>query len=232
MKTLAIIPAYNEEGNLGPLLEKMNHYEIDVLVINDCSTDDTLNVCKSYGVRHIDLPNNLGIGGAVQAGYQYAQKYNYDIAIQIDGDGQHNPEFISTLIAPILNNEADMVIGSRYITKEGFQSSFFRRMGIKHFSTLIKILFRKSITDPTSGFRACSKSVIHLFAKRYPSDYPEPETIVTLLRRRLKVTEVPVIMNSRANGISSINKLKAVYYMLKVSLAILIDFFRDHKEIV
>lgn len=231
MKILAIIPAFNEEGNLGSLLEKIKKFDVDVLVVNDCSSDRTLEICKDSGVKFIDLPNNLGIGGAVQSGYQYAERNDYDIAIQIDGDGQHNPEYISKLIAPILEKEADMVIGSRYITKEGYQSSVFRRMGIKHFSYLIRLLCGKTITDPTSGFRACSKSVIKLFAYRYPVDYPEPETIVTLLRNQYNVLEVPVVMNSRENGASSINKLKAVYYMFKVSLAILIDFFRDHKEI-
>lgn len=232
MKILVIIPAYNEEGNLGDLLEKMEQFETDVLVVNDCSTDRTVDICKRYAVTYIDLPNNLGIGGAVQTGYQFAAKYDYDIAIQIDGDGQHNPEYIFDLIAPIVNKKADMVIGSRYIAKEGFQSSFLRRVGIRYFSGLIKILLKKSITDPTSGFRACNKSVIHFFAKKYPTDYPEPETIVTLLRNKLKVIEVPVIMNNRENGTSSINKLKSVYYMIKVSLAIVIDFFREkNKEI-
>lgn len=230
MRILVIIPAYNEEGNLGALLETMKEYDTDVLVINDCSTDGTINVCKMHSVKYVDLPNNLGIGGAVQTGYQYAAKNDYDIAIQIDGDGQHNPEYISQIITPIVESQADLVIGSRYLTKEGFQSSVTRRMGIKHFSTLIKLLFNKRITDPTSGFRACNKSVIHFFAQKYPTDYPEPETIVTLLRNKLKVVEIPVIMNARENGVSSINKVKAVYYMVKVSLAILIDFVRENNK--
>lgn len=232
MKVLALIPAYNEEGNLGALLRKLHEFDIDVLVINDCSTDKTIEICKQHSVEFIDLPNNLGIGGAVQTGYQFAANNNYDIAIQIDGDGQHNPEYIPIIIEPIIAEKADLVIGSRYISKEGFQSSFVRRMGIRHFSRLIKLLLKQTITDPTSGFRACNKSLIHFFAKKYPSDYPEPETIVTLLRNKKKVIEVPVIMNSRENGSSSINKIKAVYYMIKVSLAILIDFFRvSNKEI-
>lgn len=230
MKILAIVPAYNEEGNLNSLLEKLRQYNIDILVVNDCSTDNTLDICERHLVSYVDLPNNLGIGGAVQTGYKFAARYDYDIAIQIDGDGQHNPEYISDLITPIINNEADMVIGSRYIAKEGFQSSIFRRMGIKHFSNLIKLLLQTKITDPTSGFRACTKSVIRLFAQSYPADYPEPETIVTLLRQRYKVVEVPVIMNSREKGASSINKVKAVYYMFKVSLAIVIDFLRVEKR--
>lgn len=165
MKVLAIIPAYNEEDNLGPLLEKLKRFEIDTVVINDCSTDRTIDVCGKYNVTCINLPNNLGIGGAVQTGYRYAVKHNYDIAIQIDGDGQHNPEYVKNLIEPIINHEADLVIGSRYIDKKGFQSSVIRRIGIKHFSNLIKILLRICITDPTSGFRACNKTVMHFFAQ-------------------------------------------------------------------
>ncbi|GGG19293.1 glycosyltransferase family 2 protein [Paenibacillus aceti] len=233
MKKLAIIPAFNEEGNLGVLIEKFKDIDIDILVINDCSTDKTIDICKKYGVKYIDLPCNLGIGGAVQTGYKYAASNNYDIAIQIDGDGQHNPHYINDLVSPIINEQADMVIGSRYIAKEGFQSTFIRRVGIKYFTRLIKLLLKKRITDPTSGFRACNRRVIEFFSGKYPSDYPEPETIVTLLRNELKVVEVPVIMNSRESGVSSINKIKAVYYMIKVSLAILIDYMRDNnKEII
>lgn len=233
MRILVIIPAFNEEGNLGALIKKFKDIDVDILVINDCSTDRTADVCKRYNTKHIDLPCNLGIGGAVQTGYKYAANNNYDIAIQIDGDGQHNPHYISELIAPIINGQADMVIGSRYITREGFQSSFIRRVGIKHFTRLIKLLLKQNITDPTSGFRACNSRVIQLFSENYPTDYPEPETIVTLLRNELKVVEVPVIMNSREYGVSSINKIKAVFYMIKVSLAILIDYFRENnKEIL
>ena len=230
MKILVIVPAYNEEGNLGALLKELDKHAINVIVINDCSTDRTINICKQHQAEYIDLPNNLGIGGAVQTGYQFAANNNYDIAIQIDGDGQHNPEYIQRVIEPIIAGEADLVIGSRYISREGFQSSLIRRVGIKHFSYLIRMLFKKNITDPTSGFRACNRSIIHFFAKTYPTDYPEPETIVTLLRNRLRVVEVPVIMNSRENGISSINKVKAFYYMVKVSLAIFIDYLRENNK--
>lgn len=231
MKVLIIIPAFNEEGNLGELINVVRSYGHDVIVINDCSTDNTLEVCKRHSINHIDLPNNLGIGGAVQTGYQYALIHEYDVAIQIDGDGQHDPTYISSLIKPILEKRADLVIGSRYISKEGFQSSLIRRIGIMHFSFLIKMLFNKKITDPTSGLRACNKSVIKLFASNYPIDYPEPETIVTLLRKKFKVIEIPVKMSSREHGTSSINKIRAVYYMIKVSLAILIDFMRKKETI-
>lgn len=227
MKVLAIIPAYNEEESIGDLISRFIDYtDVDVLVVNDCSKDGTSKICKRGGVNVIDLPCNLGIGGAVQTGYRYAKLHGYDIAVQVDGDGQHNPEYISKLIQPIVNEEADLVIGSRYLEKNGFQSTVLRRIGIKYFSFLIKTLKRKRITDPTSGFRACNHSVIELFAERYPIDYPEPESIVYLLRNDFKVREVPVIMNERAGGESSIKAFKTIYYMIKVSVAIFIDTLR------
>jgi glycosyltransferase involved in cell wall biosynthesis len=231
MKVLAIIPAYNEEESIGELLFKFLEYgNIDVLVINDCSEDDTSRICKENGVNVIDLPCNLGIGGAVQTGYRYAKKAGYDIAVQVDGDGQHNPQYITQLIEPLIKEEADLIIGSRYLEKHGFQSTILRRVGIRYFSYLIKVLKGRNVTDPTSGFRACNKSVINLFAERYPIDYPEPESIVFLLRNNFIVKEVPVIMNERISGESSIKDLKTVYYMIKVSLAIIIDTLR--KQVV
>lgn len=230
---LVIIPAYNEEKNLSSLIKDIHSLEdkrINVLVVNDCSTDGTLNVCNHLGVPTVNLPCNLGIGGAVQTGYKYALKNGYDIAIQVDGDGQHKPEYIKMLIEPLLNSEADMVIGSRYLTKKGFQSSLIRRIGISYFSKLLLLLTSQKITDPTSGFRACNRTVIEVFAKRYPTDYPEPESIMYLIRNKFKVKEVPVIMQARIEGESSITSLKSIYYMIKVSMAILID--RMRKQIV
>lgn len=227
MKILAIIPAFNEEENIGKLLSEFLKYDnIDILVINDCSKDDTSRICKNNGVNVIDLPCNLGIGGAVQTGYRYAKKAGYDIAVQVDGDGQHNPQYITQLIDPILKGEADLVIGSRYLERNGFQSTVLRRLGIKYFTFLIKALKRKYVTDPTSGFRACNRSVIELFSDQYPIDYPEPESIVFLLRNNCRVKEIPVIMNERIGGESSIKAFKTVYYMIKVSLAIIIDTLR------
>lgn len=228
MRTLVIIPAYNEETNISSLIESLNDIDllIDIVVINDCSTDNTSSICKKMGVSVIDLPCNLGIGGAVQTGYKYAREQGYDIAIQVDGDGQHKPEYIRALIEPIIKGEADMVIGSRYIDKKGFQSTWLRRVGIHYFSKLIKLLTKQTVTDPTSGFRACNKQLVNLFAQRYPKDYPEPESIVFLRRRNFRLTEVPVVMQERFGGISSINPLKSVYYMIKVSIAILIDILR------
>ena len=163
----------------------------------------------------------MGIGGAVQTGYKYAKLHNYDIAIQLDGDGQHNPEYISELVKRVVEG-ANLVIGSRYIKMEGFQSSSARRMGIRFLRFLCKILTGKTITDPTSGFRACDKRVIEIFCNRYPRDYPEPETLINLLTQGRTVEEIPVVMNARENGVSSIGMRKSIYYMIKVSLAMIL----------
>ncbi|XJZ28583.1 glycosyltransferase family 2 protein [Bacillota bacterium Lsc_1132] len=227
MKILAIVPAFNEEEGLKKVAVQFKKIDfVDILVINDCSKDHTSEMGRKLGFNVIDLPCNLGIGGAVQTGYKYAWENGYDIAIQVDGDGQHNPSYINDLINPIKDGKADLVIGSRYLKKEGYQSSFMRRIGISYFSFLIKLLEKKIITDPTSGFRACNRRVIEQFSIRYPHDYPEPESIVYLLRNHFHIAEVPVIMNERFGGESSITSFKSVYYMIKVSLAIFIDNLR------
>lgn len=226
MKTLVVIPAYNEGKNLGKLLTTFgkNFPEYDVIVVNDCSTDNTLYVCKEHGVPVIDLPVNLGIGGAVQSGYRYARYKGYDAAVQVDGDGQHNPEYISRLLAE-LENGSDLAIGSRFLSAEGFQSSALRRFGIRYFSRLIYLFSGQRIKDPTSGFRACNSKAIRLFAADYPRDYPEPESIVNAAKHGLKVSEVPVVMTQRLEGKSSITGARSLYYMIKVSLAIIITSF-------
>lgn len=228
MKILAVVPAYNEEESIESVVRSLRavNLPVDVLVVNDCSGDRTSYLCKEIGVACIDLPCNLGIGGAVQTGYKYAQKHQYDIALQVDGDGQHDPEYIRQLIQPLLDDQADMVIGSRYIDKLGFQSSWTRRIGIRFFSWLIRILTGVKVSDPTSGFRACNKNVIDLFAARYPQDYPEPEAIMYLKRKSYRLAEVSVQMSGRTGGKSSINPIKSIYYIIKVSLAIIIDRFR------
>ncbi|NLV35936.1 MAG: glycosyltransferase family 2 protein [Clostridiaceae bacterium] len=234
MKTLIIIPAYNEAKNLVPLLDRIRIAcpDYDVVVINDCSTDNTLAICKKYRAHVIDLPVNLGIGGAVQAGYKYARYKHYDAAVQVDGDGQHNPEYIKLLVSE-LENGANICIGSRFISKEGFQSSLIRRLAIRYFSGLIQLFTGLYITDPTSGFRACDTKAISLFASDYPRDYPEPESIVSAARNKLSACEIPVVMNERKEGKSSITFVKSLYYMIKVSLAIVIASFssRRHTEV-
>ena len=227
---LVIIPAYNESESIIGTIEaiKKKAPEYDYVVINDCSIDDTLEICRRNGYECIDLPVNLGIGGAVQTGYRYAAENGYDIAVQIDGDGQHDPAFLSRMEKVLFDHGADMVIGSRFIENEGFQSSFARRMGISYFTKLIRFLTGAQITDPTSGFRMVGKELVELFAQDYPWDYPEPESVVEVLLLKKKVVEIPVIMKERQGGISSIQTRRSIYYMIKVSLAILFAKFRKH----
>ncbi|BDF17144.1 glycosyltransferase, group 2 family protein [[Clostridium] scindens ATCC 35704] len=230
MKRLIIIPAYNEEQNIVNTIESIKREVkgFDYIIINDCSVDCTKEICEQNRYNIINLPINLGIGGAVQTGYLYAYENNYDVAVQVDGDGQHNPEFLETMAEYLLNHRLDMVIGSRFIEKKGFQSSITRRIGIKFFSLLIRLLTGKTITDPTSGLRMAGKRVIALFAKDYPRDYPEPESVVAILRRGYNVKEIPVVMKEREGGKSSISFRKSVYYMVKVTLALLIERIRKY----
>lgn len=224
MKTLVIIPAYNEEESIRQVIASVDgvYPDVDYLVVNDCSKDSTLEILKDGNYRYLNMPLNVGIGGGVQSGYLYAVEHGYDIAIQMDGDGQHNPEYIPDLIAPILRGEADMVIGSRFIEKKGFQTSFLRRLGINWIRGIIKLCCGVRVTDTTSGFRACSKRMTKFFSDNYAQDYPEPEAIVSAAIHRYKVMEVPVVMNERMGGESSISGLKSIYYMIKVSLALVI----------
>ena len=227
MKKLVIIPAFNESGSIEKTISDLtsNAPGFDYLVVNDCSTDNTLEILKKNKYEHISLPVNLGIGGAVQAGYMYAYNNGYDIAVQFDGDGQHNASYLDEMVKKLEETDSDMVIGSRFIEHEGFQSSGVRRVGIKFFTGLIKILTGKKITDPTSGFRMVNRRLISLFAKDYPKDYPEPESEVTIISKGYKVEELPVVMNEREEGVSSISMINGVYYMIKVSIAILIARF-------
>ena len=226
MKILLIIPAYNEEENILSTCKKITKFnnDIDFIVIKD----STEKILLENNLNHINLVNNLGIGGAVQTGYKYAYENDYDIAVQFDGDGQHDISYISNLIKPIIENEASMVIGTRYLDKSEskFQSTFMRRLGSKIISFFIKLCTGKKITDPTSGFRAVDKKIIKEFAKDYPTEYPEPESIVSILLKKYKVKEIPVNMNERQGGESSIRFFKTVDYMLKVPLAIIIDSTR------
>ncbi|MDY5580193.1 glycosyltransferase family 2 protein [Porcincola intestinalis] len=231
MKKLIIIPAYNESEAILSTVETIRREapDFDYLVVNDCSTDSTKQILEEHRLNFLDLPVNLGIGGAVQTGYMYAYRHGYDMAVQVDGDGQHDPAFLKTMADHLENHHCDMVIGSRFIRKEGFQSSRARRLGIQWFSWLIRRMTGVTITDPTSGLRMVGRKGMELFSKDYPRDYPEPETIVTLLNRKLKIEEIPVIMRERQGGTSSINLKKSVYYMVKVSLAILFERSRKNK---
>ena len=206
-----------------------NAQGFDYIIINDCSTDDTKKICDEHNFNYIDLPINLGIGGAVQTGYLYAKNNGYDIAVQVDGDGQHDPSFLDTMAKELTENKLDMIIGSRFIDKEGFQSSGMRRMGIKFFTFLIKILTGEKVTDPTSGLRMVGANIIDEFAQDYPKDYPEPESIVAILRKDMKIKEIPVRMRERSGGVSSISIKRSVYYMVKVSLAIILECLRGRR---
>lgn len=228
MKRLIIIPAYNEEASIENTIIQIQKEapEFDYIVINDCSTDRTGKICEENHFPVIHLPVNLGIGGAVQTGYLYGVYNGYDEAVQIDGDGQHDPAYLLKMAEYMEECHADMVIGSRFIEKKGFQSSGIRRIGIRYFTGLIRILTGKKITDPTSGLRMVNREVMSFFAENYPKDYPEPESVVAILRRGKKVEELPVVMKERSGGVSSISPKKSIYYMIKVSLAILVERMR------
>ena len=225
MKKLVIIPAYNEEASIvNTVQDILDHAPgFDYVVINDCSKDRTLQRCRENGLNVIDLPVNLGIGGGIQTGYRYAVEHGYDVAVQFDGDGQHDASYLQAMADRLERDDLDMVIGSRFIENEGFQSTGLRRFGINFFKFLIKLLYGGTITDATSGMRMCSRRVMEEFSVDYPQDYPEPETVARLLRKKYKVQEIPVVMRERSAGTSSINPAKSVYYMIKVSLAILVE---------
>lgn len=224
-KILVIIPAYNEEESILNVVNRLKRAcpQVDYVIINDCSTDNTVQICKKNNLNYIDLPINLGIGGGVQTGYRYAVSNQYDITIQMDGDGQHDPTYIETIVTPILNGQADMVIGSRFIEKnDGFQSSFMRRLGITFLKWLLFLCCGIKINDTTSGFRACSKELTNFYSLNYAQDYPEPEAVIAAVLTGFKVKEVAVKMNEREGGTSSIHHFKTIYYMIKVSLSIIV----------
>lgn len=204
--------------------------QADILVVNDGSKDNTSRKAKTAGAKVIDLPYNLGIGGAMQTGYLYAKENGYDIAVQVDGDGQHDPSYIKELIEPIINNSADVVVGSRYISKTNYKSSVFRRMGMIFFSFLVSTLTNQKFKDTTSGFRAVNKEVINYFSNHYPVDYPEVDVLIRLKKRNFRIAELPVEMYKRQGGKSSITTFRSLYYMLKVSLAIIIGTLRSSEE--
>lgn len=222
MKVILVIPAYNEEESLEAVVSKVKAAGYDYIIVNDGSTDSTAHICEVNGFHFLDLKENLGIGGAVQTGHIFAYEHGYDVDIQFDGDGQHDLSCIPNLLEGIAHG-ADIVVGSRFLEKvDGFQSTFMRRVGIKWLSAIIRLVCGLRSTDPTSGFRACGKRAMALFAQEYPTDYPEPESLVEATKHGLAVEEVPVVMHERQGGASSISPLKSIYYMIKVTLAILL----------
>jgi glycosyltransferase involved in cell wall biosynthesis len=233
MKIAIIIPCYNEERSILQVLKELGHltahypnHEIVPIPVNDCSTDKTAEVLRNAHVPFINLPINLGIGGAVQTGFKQALAIGADISIQVDGDGQHPAGELPKLIDTIATGEYDIVIGSRFIDKTGFQSTFFRRLGITVIKNTLVLFTHTLVSDPTSGLRAYSGRALKLLAKDYPDDFPEPVALVPLLLSDLKVKEVPVEMMERTEGVSSIKSWKSIYYMLKVILAIFFTYLK------
>ncbi len=224
-KILVIIPALNEEKNIAQVVKELKStgLGLDVLVINDGSIDRTAEIAQEAGAEVISLAVNLGIGGAVQTGFLYAWERGYDLALQVDGDGQHRPTEIEKLLEPILNSQADVTIGSRFLSKTSYRGPIARRIGIYLLSVTIKKVVKQKYTDPTSGFRAYNRQALRILSKHYSIDYPEPDAIVTLLKNGLHLTEISVEMDSRLSGKSSITPLKSGYYMFKVSLAIILN---------
>jgi glycosyltransferase involved in cell wall biosynthesis len=230
LRTLAIVPAYNEEHSIGAVLEEIRAAEPDlqVVVVNDASEDRTAAIAARAGAAVLNLPFNVGIGGAMQTGYQYALEHGFDLAIQVDGDGQHDPREIGQVLAPILDGRADLVVGTRFVTGGGYRGTRVRRVGIRIFAAIVSVMVGQRVSDTTSGFRAVNRKALRLFAAEYPHDYPEVESMVLLSRHGLRLLEVPVQMRVRETGNSSITALRSVYYMVKVLLALFIGLFRRY----
>jgi glycosyltransferase involved in cell wall biosynthesis len=228
LRRVAIVPALNEEGSVGRVIDELRAFDpgLEVVVIDDGSADRTAEVARERGARVVELPFNLGIGGAVQTGFRYAWEHGFDLAVRVDGDGQHDPRELGAVLGPVLAGEADIAVGSRFAGREGYRSSRSRRVGIRLFAWTVSALVRQRLTDPTSGFQAVNRLGIRLFAADYPHDYPEVEATVMAFKHRLRLREVPVAMRERETGRSSITAVRSVYYMIKVTLATVIALFR------
>ncbi len=230
-RIVAIVPAFNEAGAIGDVVDSIRatSASFDVVVIDDGSVDDTAAIARSHGAAVVTLPYNIGIGGAVQTGFKYALERGYDVAVRLDGDGQHDPAELAKLLGPIERGEADIVTGSRFVDGAGdYRPPLARRIGIIWFARIVSLLTRQRVTDTTSGFQALNRKGIALFARDYPSDYPEVEATVLVFKHRLRLVEVPVRMSEREHGESSITFVRSVYYMLKVTLALFVAMVRKY----
>jgi hypothetical protein len=230
LRFLAILPALNEQGSVAAVVAEIRELDprFEILVIDDGSTDGTRTLALAAGARVVSLPFNLGIGAAVQTGFEYACRNDFDVAVQLDADGQHDPAELRRLLQPVLEGEADIALGTRFAGDRRYRPSFARRIGIGLFARLVSVIVRQRVTDTTSGFRALNRRGIRLFAAEYPHDYPEVEATVLARRYGLRLVEVPVLMRYRVEGRSSITAARGVYYMVKVSLALMIGLFRRY----
>jgi glycosyltransferase involved in cell wall biosynthesis len=227
-RRIAIVPAYNEEQNIGRVVGELRAFDpgLEIVVVSDGSTDRTAENAEAAGARVLRLPYNLGIGGAVQTGFKYAWKRGYELAVRCDGDGQHVPGELPKVIRPVVAGEADIVVGSRFVSGDGYRSSASRRLGIRLLATVVSAIARQRVTDTTSGFQALNRRALELFAADYPHDYPEVEGMVMTIKHRLRLVEVPVQMRERRHGRSSITAFRSVYYMAKVLTALFVGLFR------
>ncbi len=229
LRRVAIVPALNEERAIAAVLAELRAFDagLDIVVVDDGSADRTAEVAEAQGAMVLRLPFNLGIGGAVQTGFQFAFERGYDIAVRVDGDGQHDAAQLGLVVDPVLRDEADVVVGSRFAGEAaGYRSSRSRRVGIRILAWVVSRIVGRRVTDTTSGFQAVNRVGIELFARDYPHDYPEVEATIMASRHRVRMMEVPVSMRERAAGRSSITAVRSVYYMLKVLLAIFVGLFR------
>jgi len=231
---VAIVPAWNEAGAIGGVVDEILAFDptIHVVVVDDASDDDTSAVAQRHGATVLPLLFNVGIGGAVQTGFRYARDEGYEIAVRLDGDGQHDASELGKLIAPIHADEADLVIGSRFVDPGGtYRPPFARRMGIRIFARLVSLLGGQKVTDTTSGFSAMNRAGIALFALEYPHDYPEVEATLVALRSGLRLAQVQVEMRERQTGTSSITFVRSLYYIVKVMLALLVASLRRYPKL-